>query len=82
MGIVAWTCDLAGLDPENQALRLTLRTAGDAMDQLSMRWLQQGRDFKIDALVEAMVHLVTGALRAAQRLDPTLDIRYAVKVLS
>lgn len=82
MQIVAWTCDVAGLDPENQALLLTLRTAGDAMDQLSVRWLQQGRDFEIDALVEAMVHLVIGALRAAQTLDPSLDIRYAVKVLS
>lgn len=82
MRMVAWTCEVAGLDPENHALRLTLRTAGDAMDQLSVRWLQQGRGFAVDALVEAMVHVVTGALRAAQALDPTLDIKRAVKTLS
>lgn len=82
MEIVAWTCEVAGLDPGNQALQLTLRTAGDAMDQLSVRWLQQGRDFEIDALVEAMVHVVIGTLWAAQTLDPTLDIRHAVTVLS
>ena len=52
MGIVAWTCEVAGLNPENDALQLTLRTAGDAMDQLSVRWLQQGRNFDIDALVD------------------------------
>ena len=33
-------------------------------------------------VVEAMVHMVTGALRAAQALDPTLDTRRAIKSLT
>jgi AcrR family transcriptional regulator len=82
MGMVEWTCEVAGLDPERPALRLMLRAAGDTLDQLSVRWLQQSPEFAIDAVVEAMVHMVTGALRAAQALDPTLDTRRAIKSLT
>lgn len=82
MRMVVWTCEVAGLDPEDPALRLMLRTVGDALDQLSVRWLRQRPGFEIDAVVEAMVHMVTGALRAAQSLDPTLDTKRAIKLLS
>jgi AcrR family transcriptional regulator len=82
MGMVGWTCTVVGLDPGNDALRLMLRSAGDAMDQLSLRWLQEGRWFAVDDLAEAMVRMVIGALRAAAALDPTLDVDRAVDLLS
>ena len=59
-----------------------LRTAGDALDQITVRWVQQGKPFEIDAMVEAMVEVVTGLLAAARRLDPTLDVSHAIETLS
>ena len=80
--MVDWVCGAAGIDPATPAMRLMLRTAGDALDQLSVRWLQQGREFEIERLVEAMVHVVTGSLAAASALDPTLDTARGIAVLS
>jgi AcrR family transcriptional regulator len=82
MGMVIWTSTAVGLDPDNDALRLMLRAAGDAMDQLSLRWLQQGRGFPVDDLAEAMVRMVVGALWAARALDPALDVEPAAALLS
>ena len=82
MGMVTWTCDVVGLDSERPALRLMLRSAGDVLDQLSVRWLQHNPEFRIEGVVEAMVQVVIGALRAAQALDPTLDIRRAIKLFT
>jgi AcrR family transcriptional regulator len=80
--MVDWMCELVGLDSESSALRLTLRSMGDDLDQMSVRWLRQGRRFPVDAMAEAMVHLVIGALRAAQQLDPTLHTAQAVLLLT
>jgi AcrR family transcriptional regulator len=80
--IVDWVCDAVGIERATPAMRLMLRTAGDALDQLSVRWLQQGRAFEIDRLVEAMVHVVTGSLAAAGALDPTLDTSRGIALLS
>jgi AcrR family transcriptional regulator len=80
--MVTWMCEITGLDPENVALCLAIRSAGDAMDQLTVRWLRQGRTFEIEKLVEAMVNIVIGAIRAAHSLDPSLNIRRAVKLLT
>lgn len=80
--MVEWVCGAAGIDPASPAMRLMLRTAGDALDQLSVRWLQQGRQFEVERLVEAMVHVVTGSLAAAQSLDPTLDTGPGIEALS
>jgi AcrR family transcriptional regulator len=80
--MVDWMCDVVGLDPESVALRLTLRSAGDNLDQMSVRWLRQGRRFPVDTMAEAMVHLVIGALRAAQELDPAVQTAQAVRLLT
>lgn len=81
MRIVAWACAMVGLDPGNEALLLMLRAAGDTMDHLSLRWVQQEDGFAVDAVTEAMVQVVIGALRAATALDPTLDVEAAVTLL-
>lgn len=80
--MVDWVCDVTGIDGNSPAIRLMLRTAGDALDQLSVRWLRQGRPFGIEKLVEAMVHLVTGSLAAAQSLDAALDTAGGIELLS
>jgi AcrR family transcriptional regulator len=80
--IVDWVCDAVGIERATPAMRLMLRTAGDALDQLSVRWLQQGREFEIERLVEAMVHVVTGSLAAAGALDSTLDTSRGIELLS
>lgn len=80
--MVHWVCEVTGLDPESPAAALMLRTAGDALDQLSVRWLQSGRQFEIESLVEAMIHIVTGSLAAAQQLDPKLKTARAIALLS
>jgi AcrR family transcriptional regulator len=80
--MVDWVCDAVGIERGSPAMRLMLRTAGDALDQLSVRWVQQGRQFEIEPLVEAMVHVVTGSLAAAQSLDPTLDTAPGIQLLS
>jgi AcrR family transcriptional regulator len=80
--MVDWVCDAVGIERGSTAMRLMLRTAGDALDQLSVRWVQQGRQFEIEPLVEAMVHVVTGSLAAAQSLDPTLDTAPGIQLLS
>jgi AcrR family transcriptional regulator len=80
--MVEWMCQIVDLDPESPALRLTLRTTGDAMDQLSVRWLQQGRPHPVGAMVEVMVHQVIGSLGGAHSLDPQLDVSRAIRLLS
>lgn len=82
LAMVDWVCDAIGVDRNSPALRLMLRTAGDALDQLSVRWLQQGRQFEINHLVEAVMHVVTGSLAAAEALDPTLNASEAVELLA
>jgi AcrR family transcriptional regulator len=80
--MVEWMCQVVDLDPDSTALRLTLRTTGDALDQLSVRWLQQGRPYSIESMVEVMVHQVTGSLAGAHSLDPGLDVSRAIRLLS
>lgn len=80
--MVDWVCDAVGIERSSAAMQLMLRTAGDALDQLSVRWLQRGREFEIDRLVEAMVHVVTGSLAAAGALDPALETTRGIELLS
>lgn len=78
LGMVAWLCDLLGLEEESEALRLTIRTAGDALDGITVRWLEHDCDLPVDNLVEAMVQFVVGALHAACSLDSKLDVSQAI----
>jgi len=80
--MVEWMCQIVDLDPESPALRLTLRTTGDALDQLSVRWLLQGRPYPIEDMVEVIVHQVTGSLAGAHSLDPRLDVSRAIRLLA
>jgi AcrR family transcriptional regulator len=73
MEIIANACQIVGFDPQSLAPRLTLRAISAALDQLSALWLQQGRLFPVDSVVEAMMHIVVGALRGASELDSSLD---------
>lgn len=82
LGIVGWLCEVLGLDSDSEALQLTIRTAGDALDGITARWLEDDCDLPVDNLIEAIAQFVIGALHAACSLDPSLDVSDAVAQLA
>jgi AcrR family transcriptional regulator len=72
---------LLGLDPHNDAMRLIGRTAVAAVDETTARWLDVEDRFDVDVVVEMLVNLIAGCLRAAPFLDPSVDVDHAVAVL-
>jgi len=79
--IISDALEIVGMDPTATAPRITLRAISAGMDQLSVEWVQQGRSYPIDAVVEAMIHIMVGALRGACELDPSLDTSAAESLL-
>lgn len=77
-----WALKLVGFSSESQPLRLVIRAAASGMDQLSVRWLQEGRIQKIEVLIEATIELIIGGFRAATKFDPTLDVETGIRLLS
>lgn len=79
--IISHALEVVGLDPTAEAPRMTLRAISAGMDQLSALWVQQNRAYPVDALVEAMMQIIVGALRGASALDPSLDTSSAEDLL-
>lgn len=83
MQMVRWTCDLVGLDMSGSpALRLIMRTAGDVLDRLSVRWLESGQPFEVDDMVETMVAIIIEFFDRSQALEPTLDTSHVAALLA
>ncbi|WP_062993216.1 TetR/AcrR family transcriptional regulator [Nocardia anaemiae] len=76
--IEAWIA-LLGLDPQNRALRMMIRSIVGAIDEAAVYWLQNDEPFDVDAVVECLVQLTVAALRSAAALDPTLDVEAALR---
>jgi AcrR family transcriptional regulator len=72
---------LLGLDPQNQALRMMIRSVVGAIDEAAVYWLQNDEPFDVDAVVECLMQLTVAALRSAAALDPTLDVEAALRPL-
>jgi AcrR family transcriptional regulator len=67
-----WVCELLGLDPANAAARSALRSFARATDEATAQWLAGGQPIEIDVVVEGLLELLVGALRAATKWDPDL----------
>ncbi|WP_316575028.1 TetR/AcrR family transcriptional regulator [Nocardia canadensis] len=78
--IEAWIL-LLGLDPQNQALRMMLRSVVGAIDEAAVYWLQNDEPFPVEAVVERLIELTGAALRSAAALDPALDAESAIQPL-
>lgn len=65
---------LLGLDPQNKALRMMMRSVVGAIDEAAAYWLQSDEPFDVVVVVEGLMQLAAQALRSAAVLDPTLDI--------
>ncbi len=75
------TWSMLGLDPENHALRMTGRAAVAAIDEATIYWLSNEREFSLEAMVGYMVELMAAGLRSAATLDPSLDTATSVRRL-
>lgn len=83
MQMVRWTCELVGLDMSSSpALRLMMRTAGDVLDRLSVRWFESGQPFEVDAMVETMVRVIIEFFDHSRSLDDTLDTGHVAALLA
>ncbi|WP_195031584.1 TetR/AcrR family transcriptional regulator [Nocardia abscessus] len=78
--IEAWI-SLLGLDPQNQALRMMIRSIVGAIDEAAVYWLQNDEPFDVGAVVECLMQLTVAAARSAAALDPTLDVESALRPL-
>ncbi|MFB6725326.1 TetR/AcrR family transcriptional regulator [Kribbella sp. NPDC056345] len=74
----------------NAAVTVALAAFADAAEGLAAEWLRGGRatspptdtaPFSVEAMTEAFLALLAGALRSAQALDPSLDVRPALALL-
>ncbi len=73
--------EILDLDPERPAVRLALRSWFAAVNEASVVWLQDGRPFPADDLIESLTATLAELLRQAERLDPTLDSASALSAL-
>lgn len=83
---IRWTglgtiCELLDVDAKRPAARAALHSFACAADDLTLLWLNGERPFDRDAMVEAIVALLAGALRAAGELDPGLNLDRSVEAL-
>lgn len=74
-----WVCEQLDLDPGRHATRSALRAFARAADEATAQWLGAGRPVEVEMAVEGMMELLVGALRAATRWDPDLDVTAAVE---
>jgi hypothetical protein len=67
------TSDILALDPERPAVRLALRSWIGAVNKAAVVWLQDGRPFPVEDLIELLVATLAELLRQAAHPDPALD---------
>ncbi|BDT91364.1 MULTISPECIES: TetR/AcrR family transcriptional regulator [Nocardia] len=78
--IERWTA-LLGLDPENLALRMMMRSSIGALDEATVHWLQNDEPFDVEDMVDCILQMTVAGLRAAAMLDPQLDVTAAVTTM-
>lgn len=74
--------EMIGLPPDDEAVRLAMRSFTAAVDDLTVRWLREGRPFDADRVTEASMDLLAGGVRAARALNPELDITATLSLLA
>ncbi|MDT7789518.1 MAG: hypothetical protein QOF58_7937 [Pseudonocardiales bacterium] len=71
-----------GLDFERPAVRAVLRMYTTAADQLARDYLRSEHPFDQDVVVEMLMTVLAGALRAARTADPSLDVEQVLEELA
>lgn len=74
-------CENLGLDFDHPAVRLVARLHTTAANQLARDYLDGGHGYDADVIVEMLMKVLVGALRAAQVADPGLDVEPVVRAL-
>jgi len=69
---IARACVVLGLDAENPALRMMLRTATAAADTVAAFWHENDQPFDVGALTDVLFKQTIAALEGAAELDPSL----------
>ena len=75
-------CENLGLDFERPAVRAVLRMYTTAADQLARDYLTSAHPFGVDLVVEMLMTVLAGALRAAGVADPSLDVEQVLEELA
>jgi AcrR family transcriptional regulator len=78
---IRWVASIIGLDPESPAIQLTLRATVGAIDEATVYWLMREEPYDIETMIETFADLTIAGIRAATRLDQTLDVDSAVALL-
>ncbi|MFI7190885.1 TetR/AcrR family transcriptional regulator [Nocardia nova] len=79
--VIGQWATVLGLDPDNAAVRMMMRSSIGALDQATVFWLRNGEPFDVESMVDCVLELTVAAVRAAARLDPTLDVSAGVSIL-
>jgi AcrR family transcriptional regulator len=75
-------CENLGLDFERPAVRAVLRMYTTAADQLARDYLLSEHPFDESVVVEMLMTLLAGALRAARIADPSLEVDRVIEELA
>jgi AcrR family transcriptional regulator len=75
-------CENLGLDFDRPAMRLVTRLYATAADQLARDHLTGDPAFDADVVVEMLISVLVGALRAARVADPDLDVEPVIRALA
>lgn len=75
-------CENLCLDFDRPAVRAALRMYTTAADQLARDYLLSEHPFEQDVVVEMLMTVLAGALRAAQVADPSLDVEPVLRELA
>jgi hypothetical protein len=73
---------ILGLDPERPVVRLAMRSCLAAADEIAVVWLQDGRPFPGEEIIEMLMATMAEMLRQAVRLDPAIDATQALAALA
>jgi AcrR family transcriptional regulator len=73
---------ILGLDPERPVVRLAMRSCLAAADEIAVVWLQDGRPFPCEEIIEMLMATMAEMLRQAVRLDPAIDATQALAALA
>jgi AcrR family transcriptional regulator len=75
-------CENLGVDYDHPAIRLAVRLFNTAADQLARDYLTADHPFDTDTIVEMLMTVLAGTLRAARAADPELDLEPVIQALA
>lgn len=76
--MITWACQQLDLDAERPSIRLAWRAFSRAADEITINRPSEDAEPAIDAVVEWLVEMLVGALRAAHKIDPEADVGSAL----